>query len=235
MYILEGNIGVGKSTFLSLVKKHCPHIDVLTEPKDDWNKAVGGQTLLANFYADTSRWAYTMETFTMICRVRDHIKEQSSKNINRILERSIYSGHYCFAKNGFNNGTISDLEWDIYNQWVDFLLHGHCHPPLGFIYLQADPESCFARVRKRNRSTETKLSLEYMKQIHDLHDDFLVYKNGVSKQLEATPVLILNCNEEFEKNGKKLQEHLNKLQDFLLETQSRTKDSANQTQQAQKL
>lgn len=230
MYILEGNIGVGKSTFLSLVKKYCPHIDVLTEPKDDWNKAVDGQTLLSNFYADTSRWAYTMETFTMICRVRDHIKEQSNKNINRILERSIYSGHYCFAKNGFNNGNITDLEWDIYNQWVDFLLHGHCNPPIGFIYLQANPEACFARVQKRNRSTETELSLEYMKQIHNLHDEFLIRKNGVSKQLEATPVLVLNCNEEFEKSEKKLQEHLNALQVFLLKTQARTKDFTNQRQ-----
>ena len=90
MYILEGNIGVGKSTFLSLLAKHSPHIEMLTEPLEDWSKQTYGESLLDNFYKDTPRWAYTLESLTLMCRSRDHIREQRNKNPNRIFERSVY-------------------------------------------------------------------------------------------------------------------------------------------------
>ncbi|MCK4518021.1 deoxynucleoside kinase, partial [Candidatus Babeliales bacterium] len=124
MYILEGNIGVGKSTFLELVKQQTPEVNnlqiqILTEPVDDWSKQSYGQSLLANFYQDASRWAYTMETLTMFCRVRDYVNEQENNDPNRIIERSVYSGHYCFAQNHYQSGYLTELEWKIYSQWVD--------------------------------------------------------------------------------------------------------------------
>src|SRR3989337_1493014 len=99
MYILEGNIGAGKSTFLRLIKEHMPEIDVSFEPVHNWQKKVYGQSLLANFYQYPKRWAYTLETFAMICRVIEHLKDQSRCYQKKIIERSIYSGHYCFTLN----------------------------------------------------------------------------------------------------------------------------------------
>ena len=40
MYILEGNIGAGKSTFLHLVKQQLPDISIALEPMDNWQKHV---------------------------------------------------------------------------------------------------------------------------------------------------------------------------------------------------
>ena len=71
MYILEGNIGAGKSTFLRLLSEHMPAIGISLEPVHNWQKEVYGQSLLANFYQEPRRWAYTFETMTMICRIQD--------------------------------------------------------------------------------------------------------------------------------------------------------------------
>ena len=218
MYILEGNIGVGKTTFLTLLKKHCPQIDIMTEPVEDWNKQNYGQSLLENFYKNTSRWAYTLETLTMICRTRDHIKEQKNANPLRVFERSIYSGHYCFARNCYENGHLTEVEWKIYNEWADFLIHSSCAPPKGFIYLRADAKTCFSRVQKRDRSSEKSLTIDYIRDINFWHDEFLVKKNNVTPLLKKIPVLVLDCNEDFVENTKNMEKHAKKVYSFLQKT-----------------
>ncbi len=218
MYILEGNIGVGKSTFLKLITQYLPGIQVLTEPKDNWNNQIYGQSLLDNFYKDPKRWAFTLETLAMICRARDHMREQENKNPNFIIERSIYSGHYCFAQNGYECGYFTDIEWQIYHKWVDFLLHKKCRPPHGFIYLKAGPEVCFKRIKKRNRLSEKKLTLSYIKHIETKHDGFLIEKREISEQLKKVPLLVLDCDQEFEQNLANMQKHVVKLKLFLEKT-----------------
>lgn len=215
MYILEGNIGVGKTTFLNLLQKVDPEIEIITEPVDNWNKQTYGQSLLANFYEDISRWAYTLETMTMICRARDHIREQKHKNPKRILERSIYSGHYCFAKNCYESGFLSPVEWKIYQEWATFLLEGHCKPPIGFIYLKADPQICFERVKLRNRASEKDLTIDYMEKIHTKHNEFLIEKRGISSSLKPVPVLVLDCDIDFVQNPDQMANHVGKVREFM--------------------
>jgi deoxyadenosine/deoxycytidine kinase len=218
MYILEGNIGVGKSTFLTLLKKHSSTIEVLTEPVENWSSESFGQSLLANFYQDISRWAYTLETLTMVCRAEDHMREQNHPNRNRILERSIYSGHYCFAKNCYEGGYVSPIEWEVYNKLANILVQKNCIPPLGFIYLRATPQVCFDRVVKRNRPSEKNLTLEYITDIGKLHDRFLIEKTGISAALVSIPVLVLDCNEDFLEHPARMREHVAKIEQFLVKT-----------------
>lgn len=219
MYILEGNIGAGKSTFLKLVEQHLPHVSIALEPIHNWQAKVYGQSLLANFYDKPKRWAYTLETFAMICRVREHLKEQNAKNPNRIVERSIYSGHYVFSQNGYEHGYMSDLEWQMYNNWFDFLISNKCKHPLGFIYLRVEPDIAYQRIKKRNRIAEKNITFSYLRQIHTHHERFLINKEGVSNELKKIPVLTIDCNQEFEADENVLKNHLDALQNFLLETQ----------------
>ncbi len=221
MYIVEGNIGAGKSTFLSLIEKHLSHIDVAHEPLHNWQKKVYGQSLLANFYQEPKRWAYSLETFAMICRVREHIKDQEQKNTNRVIERSIYSGHYCFSLNGYKNGFMSDTEWELYNQWFNFLIPQKCNAPQGFIYLRVSPDVAYQRIKKRNRLAEKKITFSYLQQIHQQHEAFLMDKVGILPELKQVPVLVLDCNEEFETNQEKLEEHFKALASFLEKTSTK--------------
>lgn len=198
MYIVEANIGAGKSTFLRMIQSHIPQITAVFEPLHNWQSQVYGQSILSNFYKDPKRWAYTMETLAMACRVQQHMSEQENPNPLRVMERSIYSGHYAFATNSYQNGFLSPLEWNLYLEWFNFIVTGHCKAPQGFIYLHVDPEVAYERIKKRNRSAEKTISLEYIKQIHDRHQAFLVEKRDVLPELHNVPVLILDCNKDFE-------------------------------------
>lgn len=219
MYILEGNIGAGKSTFLKLVEQHLTNTSVCLEPVDSWQSQIYGQSLLTNFYENPKRWAYTLENLAMICRVREHISEQSSSIPNRIVERSIYSGHYCFARNSYLQGFMTAAEWEAYDQWFAFLVQKKCAAPKGFIYLNVHPDVAYERIKKRNRLAEKTLTLKYLKQIDAQHQKFLIEKEHILPALKNVPVLILDCNKEFEADPVMLAEHLARVQEFLRTTQ----------------
>ena len=103
MFIVEGNIGAGKSTFLRLISQNLNHVSVALEPLQDWQKNYDGKNILDNFYSKPDRWAYTLETLTLMSRVKEYIKEQNTNNKFHLVERSIYSGNYCFAKNCYED------------------------------------------------------------------------------------------------------------------------------------
>lgn len=218
MYILEGNIGAGKSTFLKLVAQHLPHLQVILEPLATWQHPVHGESILTNFCHNPKRWAYSFETLTMMCRVKDHLAQQKESNKLRILERSIYSGHYCFALNSYNQRYMNELEWKMYNEWFNFLVLNTCQPPLGFIYLRVDPAIAHTRIAKRKRIGEEEFSLGYLQQIHERHESFLIKKEHILPALQHVPVLTLNCDREFEHDPKVLQQHLDAIQAFITET-----------------
>ncbi len=219
MYILEGNNGIGKSTLLKLIQKNLPHVEAVQEPVDAWATEHNNEdSLLARFYSDSNRWAYTMETYTMIARVQEHLRVQQMPGPFKVMERSLYSGHYCFARNGYEQGFMTDAEWDIYNKWFDFLVPKKCVAPKGFIYVKSNPETCFERSVQRNRKGEETVPLKYFEQMHDQHERYLLNKENVLDSLKDVPVLILDGNPEFEKDQDAQQEHFNKIQEFLLET-----------------
>ena len=214
MYILEGNIGAGKSTFLNLIEEQFPFLNIVLEPVNNWKNQSYGQSLLANFYQNPKRWAYTIETMAMACRIRDHLKHQDNDSTT-IMERSVFSGHYCFAYNGHLSGFMTKLEWEIYTKWFDFLVGKKCIQPKGFIYLQTSPITAYERIKKRNRPEEKKMGFDYIKQIHDRHEEFLVQNKHNSKYLKNVPILTLDCNKDFETNKLQLHKLFEKLESFL--------------------
>lgn len=218
MYIIEGNIGAGKSTFLQLLGQQFPALSVALEPLNDWQKKVYGQSLLANFYQQPKRWAYTLETLAMTCRVREHIAHQADSTKVHVVERSIYSGHYCFTKNSYESGFMTNLEWQLYSSWFNLLIPGKCKTPNGFIYLQVDPEIAYERVKKRNRLTEKQLSLAYLRLLETKHDEFLIQKKDLLKELQNVPVLTLNCNKEFETDLEQRELLFAQVQEFIEKT-----------------
>lgn len=214
MYLLEGNMGAGKSTLLKIIQEHLPELQVVFEPVNSWHDDNHGESLLSHFYEDQYRWSYTMEKQALITRVREYLKEQEHNRYNKVMERSIYSGYYCFAKNGYLQGVMSDVEWRAYNTWFEFLIRKKCHAPLGFIYLKSTPEICFERMNRRKRPGEDSVPLEYLRQLHTMHEEFLAEKKGIFAELKHVPVLTLDVTEEFADNPELIQQFLNSIKQF---------------------
>ena len=199
--ILEGNIGAGKSTFLKALKKHL-NLDIIPEPTEKWQKISDEDNLLDLFYKDTPRWAYTFQSYAFITRVQTLLEYQKhhAESLVQVLERSVYCDRYCFARNCFESGLMSKLEWQIYKEWFAWLVENYTPRPSGFIYLRTTPETCFSRIALRNRCEESGIPLSYLEALHNKHEDWLIHKKDVSPYLQEIPVLELDCNMDFEHN-----------------------------------
>lgn len=84
-FCVEGNIGAGKSSFLSMARdgtRRESHggadfrgadihelIEVVQEPVDEW-KDVGGDNLLDLFYRNQKRYAFTFQQYVLISRMK---------------------------------------------------------------------------------------------------------------------------------------------------------------------
>lgn len=218
MYILEGNIGAGKSTFLTLLAQQDATLSVGLEPLHEWQNQIYGQSLLAHFYENPQRWAYTFENLTLISRVQNHLLEQKIAHPFHIVERSIYSGNYVFARNSYENSFLTTLEWHMYQHWFNFLTDNKCKQPKGFIYLRISPEIAFERIKKRNRRAEKKLTLAYLRQIHEKHESFLIKKQAIHQSLYDIPLLIIDANDNFEENPLLFAQHTQNIHNFFAKT-----------------
>jgi len=228
MYILEGNMGVGKTTFLKLLSQKYPHIHTHREPEENWTSSSTGKSLLESYFQNPRRWAYTVETFITACRVKEHLHLQQNTNPYFIVERSLYAGYYCFAQLEKEEALFTPAEWKLYNQWVDFLIADKCKPPRGFIYLQATPEICYTRVKKRNRKSERHTPFSFIEKLHTLHERFLITEKNTLKHVKNIPVLVLDANKDFCLNSEIFDQHAQKIDAFITQIQSRvcTQNSA---------
>lgn len=212
---LEGNIGAGKSTLLNILQRRLG-ARVIQEPVNQW-QSVGGNpdvNLLDLFYKDPKRWAYTFQSFAFYSRLRmwtqvaeQHGHHESEHAPIRVYERSVFSDRHVFAMNGFKSGLISAAEWAVYEEWYQWLVKRFGSDVHGMIYMHTRPEVCLQRLRRRNRSEEVGVPLEYLQQIHDRHEEWLRGEgDGAAVAGERrVPVLELDCSEEFEADSQRQQ------------------------------
>ncbi len=213
-FVLEGNVGAGKSTFLKILDKYL-NLEVICEPIAKWQD-VGGENLLEYFYKDTPRWAYTFQTYAFVTRVLELEKNlKSMVSPALVLERSVYSDRYCFAKTSFELGLMTSLEWKLYTEWFEWLVQTYTQKPSGFIYLQTDPQVCYERILKRNRSEELGVSFDYFKLLHEKHESWLIKKENIADYLRDIPVLVIPVNDEFEQDEAVQKKYIEKIVDFL--------------------
>jgi len=215
-FVVEGNIGAGKSTFLRLMHQELG-IDVVYEPTDKWQRKDKEGNLLDLFYKDTQRWAYTFQSYAFISRIQSQMDHEASVTSldPQIYERSVYCDRYCFAKNCFELGFMSELEWSIYKEWFGWLVQAYTKKPQGFIYLRTTPEVCFSRIQKRSRCEESNIPLSYLEALHNRHEEWLIQHHDILSSLSDVPVLVLNCNKEFETDAFARKEMLEQVQQFV--------------------
>ncbi|XP_015666588.1 deoxyguanosine kinase, mitochondrial [Protobothrops mucrosquamatus] len=215
---VEGNIAAGKSTFVGLLRRAFPEWRLTAEPVAKWQEVraaaaaaaapqVDFGNLLQMVYREPSRWSYTFQTYSCLSRLKAQLEPLAAETPKTqepvlVFERSVYSDRYIFAKNLFEIGHMTEIEWIIYQDWHTFLLQtfGDQLALHGFLYLRAPPEVCFERLHWRSRPEEKGLQLPYLEQLHVQHENWLVKKATVihSEALRDVPVLILDVTKDFE-------------------------------------
>ncbi|GAX83700.1 hypothetical protein CEUSTIGMA_g11125.t1 [Chlamydomonas eustigma] len=174
---VEGNISAGKSTFLQILQD-CGldrKLQVVPEPVHKWqNVGDGKANLLLEFYQDPKRMAYTFQNYVFLTRMIQERQSYASSS-SRLLERSVFSDRMIFVNAAHNSQFINDTELAIYDSWFEPVLN--TFPtliPNGFIYLRAEADTCFRRMKRRSRNEENTVQLSYLKELHRYHEDWLL-------------------------------------------------------------
>lgn len=208
---VEGNIGVGKSTFINILKsKWVEGCEVIPEPVDMWKKLVNsdGKNILQTFYEDIPRWAYSFQNVACITRMmkmEDIIRTSNFKYI--FLDRSLGTDKNVFEAMLYDQGQLNQIEHQMYNLWCDFY-HQYVRPQDNqiYIYLKASPETCAQRIKKRGREEEESIGLDYLKGLNDYHNKWL---------LNEPNTIVIDCEEEFEYNEDKHIQMINQIKSKL--------------------
>lgn len=95
-FCVEGNISVGKTTFLQRIANETIElrdlVEVVPEPINKWQD-IGPDhfNILDAFYAEPQRYAYTFQNYVFVTRVMQ--EKESSRGVKplRLMERSVFS------------------------------------------------------------------------------------------------------------------------------------------------
>lgn len=180
---IEGNIGSGKSTLLAALKTfYADRTDVvfLKEPVDEWETITdeAGQGILAKFYADQHRYAFSFQIMAYISRLevlRNAVEDCHRRGITgRVLfisERSLFTDKMVFAKMLYDSGRMEHVNHQIYLKWFDLFARDY---PVGkVIYVNTRPDICHERIHRRSRQGEQGIPLDYLQQCDQYHQQML--------------------------------------------------------------
>ena len=210
---MEGNIGVGKSTFIKILNSKWSNCEVVSEPVEMWKdlKDSEGKNILQTFYEDISRWAYSFQNVACITRmmkIEDTIRTSNAKYI--FLDRSLGTDKNVFEKMLYDDGKLNQIEHSMYNLWCDFYYkYVRSQENQIHIYLKASPEKCAERIRKRGRIEEESISLEYLQGLNKYHDDWLI------SNTKSSNVIVIDCEEDFELDEEKHFQMINQINESL--------------------
>ena len=180
---VEGNISVGKTTFLEKVchtsEELSGKVQVVPEPIAQWtDMPYGHRNLLEAFYQEPDKYGYMFQNYVFCTRVEqeqghDRPTEGSPRGL-RLLERSVFSDLRVFVRAGFQQGYLDEMQRDVYLSCVAPIIKSvPSLQPDAFVYLRAAPETCHERLQSRCRAEETGVPLDYLNLLHQYHEEWM--------------------------------------------------------------
>ena len=170
--VIEGPIGVGKT---SLAKRMAEHLgaDALLEEPD-------ANPFLPKFYRDMRRHAFSTQMFFLFQRVA-----QVSDLKQRELFAKLTISDFLLEKDPlFARMTLTDEEFSLYQRIYQQLAPQAPTPDL-VIYLQAPVEALISRVNRRGNDYERNISEEYLRRLAASYTEYFY-------RYDSSPLLIVN-------------------------------------------
>ncbi|PKU70858.1 uncharacterized protein LOC110093216 [Dendrobium catenatum] len=178
-FCVEGNISVGKTTFLQRIANETIElrdlVEIVPEPISKWQD-IGPDhfNILDAFYSEPKRYAYTFQNYVFVTRVMQERESSGGIKPLRLMERSVFSDRMVFVRSVHEANWMNEMEISIYDSWFDPVVS--CLPgliPDGFIYLRASPDTCHKRMLLRKREEEGGVTLDYLRDLHEKHESWL--------------------------------------------------------------
>ncbi len=174
---VAGNIGAGKSTLTGMLGQHFgwqPFYEANTE-----------NPYLADFYADMPRWGFHSQVFFLGKRLEHH-RQLLDHPGSAVQDRTIYEDAEVFACNLYQQGFMSERDYDAYRS-IYQAISAFLPPPHLLVYLQASVDRLMSHIAQRGREFERNISREYLGQLNDLYEVWI-------DRWAACPVLHVDMN-----------------------------------------
>ena len=198
MIVIDGVVGVGKSTLMKILAKELNLIQ--------FEEPVVNNPILPKFYENRERYAFPSQIFFLNSRFK-HLKEASKKEMC-VLDRSIY-GDAIFAKMLYEAGDMTKVEFDTYEELLENMVN-HIKVPKLMIYLEVSVEEAMRRIKKRGRDYEQKVELEYWKELNRHYKSYF-------DSYDLSPILKINVdNIDFENIDKDRERIISKVKEYII-------------------
>lgn len=157
--VIEGPIGVGKTSLARRLAQHLGAELMLEKPEDN--------PFLERFYADGSRYALQTQLFFLFQRL---------EQMRELIQPGMFSRHvvsdFLFAKDAlFASLTLSPEEFRLYARIHAQLVPQVPAPDLT-IWLQAAPATLLERIRRRGLHMEQGITPAYLQQLADAYAEY---------------------------------------------------------------
>ncbi|MCD4847939.1 MAG: deoxynucleoside kinase [Candidatus Aegiribacteria sp.] len=172
--VVEGPIGVGKTTLCTLLASKWGAATVLEEVEEN--------PFLPRFYKKRKAWAFQTQIFFMLSRYK-----QQKKLAQLDLFQKMIVADYMFAKDRiFASINLSDDEFTLYEK-LSLILAEEIPQPDLVIYLQGSCDSLLRRISGRGRLFETDISQSYLEKLTDAYNDYFF-------RARIHPTLVVNTD-----------------------------------------
>jgi deoxyguanosine kinase len=173
--VVEGPLGVGKTSFAMLLAEKINGKTILEETEEN--------PFLANFYKDPIKFAFQTQLFFLLRRF------QKQEEINQIdIFKRVVVSDFLFDKDRiFARLNLDDREFSLYEQ-IFYLLKVRILKPNLVIFLQARTDILKQRIKKRDRDYEKLIHIKYLDQINQAFNEFFFHYT-------ETPLLVIDASE----------------------------------------
>lgn len=157
--VVEGPIGVGKTSLAQRLAEHLGADALLEKPQDN--------PFLARFYQDPQRHAMATQLFFLFQRINE-LRDQAQMDL--FSTRTV--SDYLFEKDAlFARLNLSEDEFKLYQNIYQSLAPQAPTPDL-VIYLQASTDTLIERVQRRGRNYERSVSNDYLNRLGNSYGEF---------------------------------------------------------------
>lgn len=129
---------------------------------------------LDDYYRSIERWAFNLEVYFLKQRFHD-LLDIAQSNETIVQDRSIYEGVYVFAANNRDMGHLSDRDFNTYMELFEAMMMAVKLPDL-MIYLRLSVPNLVGHIQKRGRDYEQTIPLEYLTNLNERYEDFILNK-----------------------------------------------------------